>query len=104
MLHMADPRTLFFNDVESDAEAQTFVNALEPCYCLYRQPVISSEEWRRAPLTYLVCEMDRTVPLDGQEMMSQGMDVVRLALGHSPFVGHPEPVADRLEKLLLQKT
>lgn len=97
MLHMANPRVQFFNDMESDAQAAEYVQALQPSFLLYAQPVISSEEWRKAPLTYVLCERDNAVPVDRQEMMSQGMDVVRLDLGHSPFVGHPEAVADLLE-------
>lgn len=99
MLHMSHPRTQFFNDVSSDSIAQKFVEALEPCCYLYGQPVISSEEWRKAPLTYVVCEEDQAVPRERQELMSQGMDVVGLALGHSPFVGHPESVAGVLSTL-----
>lgn len=100
MLYMANARTQFFNDIESDADADVLVKQLTPVYYLYRQPVISSEEWRRAPLTYVLCEKDQAVPLERQLAVSQGMNTVRLNLGHSPFVGHPEAVADVLVALL----
>lgn len=102
LLHMADPAHRFFNDLPPSL-AQPFVEALEPTYYLHQGPVVSSETWRSLPCTYLVCERDNAVAVELQEGMAaagKGMEVVRVDLGHSAYVGHPEVVGDVLEKLI----
>lgn len=55
-------------------------HALAPLHYLHQQPVINSEEWRKAPLTYALCEKDQAIPPDHQ--LSQGMETVKLNPGH----------------------
>ena len=96
MLLMANPRTVFFNDIIDDATAQRWADALAPSYYLGRGPVISSEDWRQASITVLLMRQDQAVPPERLEAIWQDVEKVWLDLGHSAFVGHPDTVADVL--------
>lgn len=68
MNQMADPAHFFFNDL-SPAAAEPWIDALDDTYYLRRGPVISSEDWRKAPVTALLCKRDNAVPPDRQKMV-----------------------------------
>ncbi|KAL5042641.1 hypothetical protein BDW71DRAFT_136851 [Aspergillus fruticulosus] len=61
------------------------------------------EPWQRIPSTYILCEEDRALPLQSQEMMAAklGTDLTyRLKSSHSPFFSMPDHLADVLEDLV----
>jgi pimeloyl-ACP methyl ester carboxylesterase len=56
--------------------------------------------WRTIPTTYAVCTEDRMIHPDTQRDMAAaaGAEVVEWRSSHSPFLSHPELVADLVEK------
>lgn len=92
---MANTRTVFFNDIASDAEAQPWVDALQPAYYLGDGPVISSDAWRTGvPVTVVLAEKDQAIPAERAKMVWQGFEVVWVDAGHSPFVSRPEMIGE----------
>ena len=55
-----------------------------------------SPAWKTIPSWYLVCTNDHMIPPPAQEFMAKrmGATVKSVASSHSPFVSHPEAVAD----------
>ena len=99
MNRMATPEHFFFNDLPA-SEAQQWVRALEPAYYMGREPVISSEEWRKAvSVTALLCKRDNAVPPERQGMVWQGMETEWIDAAHTPFVSRPEEVAGIVVRL-----
>lgn len=55
------------------------------------------------PKSFIMCELDRVFPIVLQEMLVKAtpdMTVVRMAAGHSPFVGKAEETADKVVGLI----
>ena len=52
--------------------------------------------WRTIPTTYVVCAEDRMIHPDTQREMAAaaGAEVVEWPSSHSPFLSHPDLVAD----------
>ncbi|MFF2520589.1 alpha/beta hydrolase [Streptomyces liangshanensis] len=57
--------------------------------------------WKHTPSTYVVCAADRAIAPALQRAMAARCDSVReWPMGHSPFVGRPEVVAELVLELL----
>jgi homoserine acetyltransferase len=60
--------------------------------------------WRHVPATYILCEEDRALKPDKQELLiqlSEGrFDVVRCTAGHSPFLSQPEWLGKAVRKIV----
>ena len=56
----------------------------------------SAAAWKTIPSWYLVCTNDQMIPPPAQELMAKrmGATVKSVASSHSPFVSHPEAVAE----------
>ncbi len=56
----------------------------------------SASAWKTIPSWYLVCTNDQMIPPPAQQFMAKRMSatVKSVASSHSPFVSHPETVAD----------
>ena len=55
--------------------------------------------WKHIPSSYLICQRDKAVPPDMQEMIvaqdgSKFDDVLRIDAGHSPFISHADVTAN----------
>jgi pimeloyl-ACP methyl ester carboxylesterase len=56
--------------------------------------------WRSKPSTYVVCTLDRAIPLEHQRRMAaRASERVEWQTGHSPFLSRPDLVADLLIRL-----
>jgi pimeloyl-ACP methyl ester carboxylesterase len=57
--------------------------------------------WRTIPTTYAVCTEDRMIHPDTQREMAAtaGAEVLEWSSSHSPFLSHPELVADLVARL-----
>jgi hypothetical protein len=62
--------------------------------------------WKEIPTSYLVCEDDRAIPIQGQEGMIQNardkgaeIEVDKLKASHSPFLSMPNETADWIVKV-----
>lgn len=100
-MHMANPEHYFFNDLSPD-DSKHWIQALDVAYYLGRDLVISSDDWRTAPVKALLCRQDNAFPPDRAELTWQGIESEWIDTAHSPFVSKPELVADILVRLTEQ--
>jgi pimeloyl-ACP methyl ester carboxylesterase len=90
-------------------EAQGWISKLRPQSLATFEDKTRSAAWRKIPTSYLVCEDDRAIPMEGQEAMiarikEEGGDieVERLFVSHSPYVAKPEETAAFLERAAIK--
>jgi len=70
---------------------------LRPQFVDLMQRPPSREAWRLSPSTYVVCALDEVVEPERQRAMAEHTSAaVEWQTGHSPFLSHPELVADLL--------
>ncbi|KAH7369821.1 prolyl aminopeptidase-like protein [Rhexocercosporidium sp. MPI-PUGE-AT-0058] len=104
VLNPANPQEIFYNDLTPSAAAPHIAALKQHSY-----PTLASKlttaPWKTIPSTYILCEKDNAIPLQGQEGMIAGareeapeaFDVVeRCEAGHSPFLSKPEWLAGKL--------
>ncbi|KAK4554819.1 hypothetical protein LTR86_007967 [Recurvomyces mirabilis] len=96
---MADPEHVFYNDLPP-AESKRWADKLVPAYYQDATPVITSEDWRKAPITVVATKHDITIPPARQEMVWQGFELKWVDAGHVPFISQPDAVADIIIKAL----
>ena len=95
-----DPRQakgILFNDLP-DEEAESYAAQLQESAWRARHSaytIVTYAGWKHIPCSYLLCRKDKTVVPEMQEMwiaQEGGMfdDVVRLDIGHCPFLSRPE--------------
>lgn len=99
MNQIADPAKHFFNDL-SPSEAQKWVDALDVTYCMRREPVISSDDWRRVPAVALLCKQDSILPSDLLQPIWQGTHIEWIDAAHTPYVSQPENVSEITLKIV----
>lgn len=94
MATVPDPRTSFYLDCDP-AAAEAAAARLQP-HCLGAFAAESTRAaWQELPSTYLLCEQDNAVPPGAQEAMSAAAGtVIRMDSSHSPFMSHPDEVAE----------
>lgn len=86
---VADPCDVFFSDVPP-GDADWAVKKLRPMSrAAFRESVVAAA-WRTVPNTYVVCEYDRALPVELQNLFAaRATRVERLRTGHSPFLSRP---------------
>lgn len=104
------PNEIFYNDLSTPV-ATSWANKLKPfSYRCFYGPA-TCEPWTKIPSSYLVCEKDNAIPVQGQDGMItnakskaaevgfEAFDIVeRLDASHSPFLSMPDRVAAYLER------
>lgn len=100
---MTNARDVFFNDIPDDAEAQSWVAKLAPAYYLGKDPVLSSEEWKKSPITVMLTRQDNAIPPARQEMVWQGFEQDWVDGSHTPYVSQPGIVADVIVAAIAKK-
>lgn len=74
-VNCSDPYEIFYNDIEKN-EAEKYVSMLkEHSYKTLTSPV-TVEPWRFIPSTYVVCEEDKAIPLEGQLGLIKGAQAI----------------------------
>lgn len=87
----------FYHDVEPSLARQA-ASRLRPFqktgYAVIETDAVAA--WRTIPTTYVVCAQDRMIHPDTQREMAAaaGAEVVEWPSSHSPFLSHPDLVAD----------
>ena len=87
----------FYHDVEPSLARQA-ASRLRPFqktgYAVIETDAAAA--WRTIPTTYVVCAQDRMIHPDNQREMAAaaGAEVVEWPSSHSPFLSHPDLVAD----------
>merc|ERR1711939_801068 len=84
----ANPKEIFYNDL-SDSEAQIHIAALKQHSYLTFASTLTAAPWKTIPSTYILCEKDNAIPLQGQEVWS----VKSLKTSSPTFASNPLPSA-----------
>jgi pimeloyl-ACP methyl ester carboxylesterase len=90
-----DPKNSLFHDLpEEEAEEWQSKLQVQPALEHWKVPVPYCG-WKDVPSTYIVCELDRLLPVHVQEKMSAlaSSEVVRLQAGHMVQLSQPDAVA-----------
>ena len=93
---------VFYNDISSE-KARPFIEALTSLALYTTPPQVSSDRWQTAaPVTYLLCEHDNTVPPEiGEKTATEyGMELVRMDAGHCPYTSQPEKFVRVVDEIL----
>ncbi|KAI0393157.1 Alpha/beta hydrolase fold-1 [Xylariaceae sp. FL0594] len=87
----------FYNDLPPE-EAQYWVSKLQhQSQRSLEEPLEFGANDIKIPMTYLLCEADKTVPIRGQEYIVStipAMKTRRCTAGHSPFLSQPDLTTD----------
>ena len=99
MCHMSSPWHAFFSDLPLSL-AKPFVDAVSATY--YVGPAhLTSERWRTAPVTAVLCRKDKILSLRRQEAMWKPLcECEYIEACHTPYVTRPEEMAKLLEKMV----
>ncbi|MFF3787820.1 alpha/beta fold hydrolase [Streptomyces sp. NPDC001933] len=96
-----NPVELFYGDVGRD-EAEEAAKRLVPQSTKSFGDVLTGAGWRTIPSTYILCEDDRALPAENQEILAARAGTVhRMASSHSPFLSHPVELAALLTRISL---
>lgn len=94
-----DPK-IFYNDLSDDEQAYWFSQLQTHSLATIESPTLGAS-WKIIPTSYLLCEQDRAVPPQIQEIMinaakekGASIEVTRLDSGHSPFLSKPVETAE----------
>ncbi|KAI1145565.1 Alpha/beta hydrolase fold-1 [Nemania diffusa] len=89
--------TPFYNDLSPD-EATEWIGKLQnQSQRTFEEPVEFCANDINIPMTYLICEGDKAIPLQLQELMTSAiprMKTRRCQAGHSPFLSQPGLTAE----------
>jgi pimeloyl-ACP methyl ester carboxylesterase len=95
----------FYHDVEPSLARQA-ASRLRPFqktgYAVIETDAVAA--WRTIPATYVVCAQDRMIHPDAQREMAAaaaaaGAEVLEWPSSHSPFLSHPDLVADLVGRI-----
>ena len=92
---------VFYHDVEPSLARQAAAR-LRPFqkagYAVIETDAVAA--WRTIPTTYVVCTEDRMIHPDTQREMAAaaGAEVIEWRSSHSPFLSHPDLVADLVSR------
>ncbi|GAP88131.1 hypothetical protein SAMD00023353_1501020 [Rosellinia necatrix] len=83
----------FYSDLPEDEAAGWRAKLQHHSQRSFEEPLGYCANDIKIPMTYLICEGDKTLPLELQESMVQGiaaMTTRRCTAGHSPFLSQPD--------------
>ena len=103
----AEPEEVFYNDL-SPAQAEEAVRELQLHSTSAMWSPATHTAWRHIPSTYLLCEVDRAIPVGAQEAMTRQegatfQAVERCQAGHAPMVSCPDFVAEVVRRAAGEK-
>ncbi|TKA60124.1 hypothetical protein B0A49_13170 [Cryomyces minteri] len=98
-LYCADPHQIFYNDLSASTAAALAAQLTHHPSATFDARTTHAG-WRHIPTTYVLCEKDNAIPVQGQDALVQqargvGAEIVevRLDASHSPMISQPEAVA-----------
>lgn len=90
----------FYNDFPEDQNAETWASKLRPQSAASFDGSLTYPAYRDIPTTYLLCEKDRSIPVEIQRDFVRNCDGdIRLGscqAGHSPMITMPSLVAETI--------
>jgi len=96
-----DPISMFYGDVPRP-EAEGAAKRLVPQSTKSFRDVLTNAAWHTVPSTYIICEDDRALPAQAQQVLAERSGAVhRIAGDHSPFMSKPAELAALLAKIAL---
>ncbi|KAK5175280.1 uncharacterized protein LTR77_000418 [Saxophila tyrrhenica] len=102
IIHMNDPRHAFYEHIESDAEAQEWLDMTVLCPSSVVRDTLQCAPYERigqgVDATYLVCSQDKELTVPVQEAMATLLGDTRTMeycdAGHCVMLGYAETIAD----------
>ena len=98
-IRATDP-TVFYNGLSEEEQAYWFSQLQTHAFATLYHPSTGAS-WRTIPSSYLICEQDKAIPAEFQEMMANAakekgadVEIERLDCGHSPFLVMPKETVD----------
>ncbi|KAK5018018.1 hypothetical protein LTR16_001123 [Cryomyces antarcticus] len=98
-LYCADPHQIFYNDLSASTAAALAAQLTHHPSATFDARTTHAG-WRHIPTTYVLCDKDNAIPVQGQDALVQqargaGAEIleVRLDASHSPMISQPEAVA-----------
>lgn len=89
-----DPKDVFFHDVEPALAEESVARLGFQSWQAITQE-LTHAVWKTVPSTYVICDDDRALPPEVQEILAQRASrVLHLASSHSPFLSMPEKLAE----------
>ncbi|KAI0545785.1 Alpha/beta hydrolase fold-1 [Xylaria curta] len=92
-LHVVRGLEPFYNDMPPDDAGKWCEKLLNQSQRSFEEPVDFCANDIRIPMTYLLCEDDKAVPIKFQEYMTAAIPALktrRCGAGHSPFLSRPD--------------
>ncbi|KAI0410092.1 Alpha/beta hydrolase fold-1 [Xylaria palmicola] len=96
-LEVVPDRAPFYNDLPPDMAKELGAKLQHQSQRSFEEPLEFCANDIRIPMTYLLCENDRTIPIDSQEFIVRSIPAMktrRCTSGHSPFLSQPDLTAD----------
>ena len=93
-MSVPDGEPVFYNTTAPEAARAAAARLRPQAKATFEQPV-RSVAWRDVPSTYVICDRDNAIPVPAQEAMAARAGTThRIDCDHSPFLNHPDEVAD----------
>ncbi|RYC61214.1 hypothetical protein CHU98_g4978 [Xylaria longipes] len=87
----------FYNDLPLDEAKEQCGKLLNQSQRSFEEPVDCCANDIKIPMTYLLCESDKTIPIQLQEYMAAAIPAMktrRCTAAHSPFLSQPDLTAE----------
>jgi pimeloyl-ACP methyl ester carboxylesterase len=111
-----DPIPKFYNDIHDEKVLDGLVSSLQPqSYGAFFSKATYAA-WRDSPSTYILCERDAALPVEGQRDMVKNaqqmiqdkggrgaMQEISMETGHSPFISRPEELGRIMRRIAGEK-
>jgi len=101
-ISLEDPTLAYHDCTKEDIEIS--VAQLRPFPTNCAESPLTYAGYKYHPVTYLFCELDKTVPIAGQKAMVANSGVEfrteSVQSGHSPFVNMPEAVLNAVKNMI----
>jgi pimeloyl-ACP methyl ester carboxylesterase len=88
---------LLYNDLSSDEAAEWEARLIPQSHAVEKSE-IAVTAFKHIPSTYIICENDKAVPTQYQEMFAgaTGAKVIKLAAGHMPMLSQPDTLVEKV--------
>lgn len=92
---------MLYNDL-SDGEAAEWEARLIPQSNAVQKSEIEVVAYKYIPSTYIICENDKAVRPQYQEMFAQaaGAKVIKIDAGHMPMLSQPDALVEKVVEVL----
>jgi hypothetical protein len=109
MHYVVDPEVRFYHDVSVE-DQKKWTAELRKCPGTQPRTPVTQAAYLWHPVTYLLCEDDKALPLQIQQLMVDNarkagakIETESCSASHSPFLSMPEKVLEVMERTLVRR-